>query len=82
MNEVLDQISITEIRRRKMKNKSFQEIKPKANKVRFNFYIPGTERVFPAGEFNSCMLVIPEVFRIHKNTHLAKESLQSTPFEP
>jgi 1,4-alpha-glucan branching enzyme len=63
-------MSNTEIRRRKMKHKSSEKIRPKTKKVRFNFYVPGTERVFLAGDFNGCMLVIPKVFGMHKNITL------------
>jgi Carbohydrate-binding module 48 (Isoamylase N-terminal domain) len=62
LNEILKQISHTEVRRRKMKNKPTEKAKSKTKKVRFNLYAPEAERVFLAGDFNGCVLVIPEVF--------------------
>jgi hypothetical protein len=66
LNEILKHISNTWIRRRKMEKKLSEKAKPKAKKVRLNLYAPGPKRVFFAGNFNGCMLVIPEVFGMHK----------------
>jgi len=53
LNEILNQITNTAIRRRKMKKKLFKEAKPKTKKVRFNLYAPEAGRVFLAGDFNN-----------------------------
>jgi 1,4-alpha-glucan branching enzyme len=53
-----------------MENKSSENAKPKTKKVRFNLYAPGAERVSLAGDFNGCLLVIPEVFRTHEHITL------------
>lgn len=55
---------------RKMEYKASEKAKPKIKKVRFNLYVQGTKRVFLAGDFSSCVLVIPEVFGMHKNMTL------------
>jgi hypothetical protein len=72
LNKILRQISATEIRRREMEQKSSERTKPKTKKVQFNLYVLGTKRVFLAGDFNGCMLVIPGVFRMHKNIALCQ----------
>jgi 1,4-alpha-glucan branching enzyme len=53
LNEILNQVSNTEIKRRKMKKKLSEETKPKNKKVRFNLFVPETERVSLAGDFNN-----------------------------
>ncbi len=53
LNEILNQITNTTIRRRKMKKKLSEEAKPKTKKVRFNLYAPEAERAFLAGDFNN-----------------------------
>jgi hypothetical protein len=53
-----------------MKKKSIERAKPKTKKVRFNLYAPGTETVSLAGDFNACVLVIPEVFGIREHITL------------
>jgi hypothetical protein len=70
LNEILKQISNTEIRRRKMKNKSTEKAKPKTKRVRFSLYAPKTERVSLAGDLNGCVLVIPEIFGINRPVRL------------
>jgi hypothetical protein len=72
LNEISKEVSNTKIRKRKMEHKSSKKAKPKTKKVRFNLYVPGTKRVFSAGDFNSSLLVIPEVFGIHKNIALVQ----------
>ena len=47
--------------RRKMEQKSFEGTKPKTKNIRFSSNAPKIERVFLAGDFNGCMLVVPEV---------------------
>jgi len=54
-------------KRKKMKEESSDKVRPKTKKVRLNLYGPGTERVFLAGDFNACVLVIQDVFGMHKN---------------
>jgi hypothetical protein len=75
LNEILKQINNTGIGRRKMKKKLSEKAKPKTQKVRFNFYAPGTERVSLAGDFNGCVLVIPEVFGMHEHITLCQGGL-------
>jgi 1,4-alpha-glucan branching enzyme len=53
LNKILNQISNTEIRRRRMEKKLSKEAKPKTKKVQFNLYAPEAERVFLAGDFNN-----------------------------
>jgi len=53
-----------------MKKKLSEKTKPKSKKVRFNFYVPRPKRVFLAGDFNGCVLAIPEVFGMHKDITL------------
>jgi hypothetical protein len=65
LNKILKQIRITWIRRRKMEHKSFEKTKPKTKKIRFSLNTPNIERLFLAGDFNGCMLVVPEVFETH-----------------
>ena len=52
LNEILNQISNTEIKRRKVKKKSSEKTKPKTKKARFNLYAPKAESAFLAGDFN------------------------------
>ena len=49
-----------------MKKKSSERAKLKAKKIRFNLYTPGIDLVSLAGDFNACVLVIPDVFGMHK----------------
>ena len=53
-----------------MEQKSSEKTKPKSKKVRFNLCTPGPKRVLLAGDFNGCVLAIPEVFGMHKNITL------------
>jgi len=53
-----------------MEQKSSEKTKPKAKKGQFNLCVPGPKRVFLAGDFNGCVLVIPESFGMHKNITL------------
>ena len=48
-----------------MEHKSSEKTKPKTKKIRFSLITPKIERVFLAGDFNGCILVIPEVSRTH-----------------
>jgi len=58
-----------------MKKESSEKVKPETKKVRFNLYAPGTERVSLAGDFNACLLVIPEVFRMQEHITPCQERL-------
>jgi 1,4-alpha-glucan branching enzyme len=53
LNKIFNQISNTEIRRRRMEKKLSKEAKPKTKKVQFNLCAPEAERVFLAGDFNN-----------------------------
>ena len=75
MNEILKQISNIGIRRKKMEQKSSERTKSKTKKVRFNLYVPGTKKLFLAGDSNGCVLVVPEVFGTHKNNILCQERI-------
>jgi hypothetical protein len=50
-----------------MEQKSSEKVNPKTKKVRFNLYVPGAKRLFLAGDFDGCVLVIPEGFGMRKN---------------
>lgn len=50
-----------------MKEKSSRKANPKTKKAQFNWYVPGAKRLFSEGDFDGCVLVIPEGFGIHKN---------------
>ena len=50
-----------------MKEKSSRKANPKTKKAQFNLYVPGAKRLFSEGDFDGCVLVIPEGFGIHKN---------------
>jgi len=53
-----------------MEKKSSEKTKPNTKKVRFNMNIPKNERVFLAGDLNTCVLVIPESFGMNEHiTH-------------
>jgi hypothetical protein len=56
-----------------MERKSYERAKPKTKKIRFNLYTPGTDPVSLAGDFNACVLVISEVFGMHKDITLYPE---------
>ena len=49
-----------------MKKKSSERAKLKTKKIRFNLYTPGIDLISLAGDFNACVLVIPEVSGMHK----------------
>lgn len=55
--------------------RSSEKAKPKIKKVRFNLYVPGTKRVSLAGDFNGCVLVIPEVFGMQEHITLYQGGL-------
>jgi hypothetical protein len=65
-----------------MKNKSTEKAKPKTKKVRFNLYPHEIEKVSLAGDFNGCVLIIPEIFGMNKHITLYKEGFPSITFEP
>jgi 1,4-alpha-glucan branching enzyme len=50
-----------------MEEKSFEKAKPKTKRARFNLWASGPKRVFLVGDFNGCVLVIPEVFGTHEH---------------
>jgi hypothetical protein len=76
LNEILKQISNTEIRRRKMEQKSSEKTKRKTRRIRFNLNTPNTEKVSLAGDLNGCVLVIPEIFRMNECITLHQRRLQ------
>ncbi len=53
-----------------MKKKPFEKAKPKTKKARFSLHVAGPKRVFLAGDFNGCVLVVPEVLGMHKDITL------------
>jgi len=53
-----------------MEHKLSDRAKPRDKKILFNSNAPKNERVILAGDFNSCVLVIPEVFGMGKNIGL------------
>jgi hypothetical protein len=53
-----------------MEKKSSEKSKPKTKKVRFNSKTRKFERVFSAGDFNGCVLVVPEVLGTHEHITL------------
>ncbi len=65
-----------------MKKKPFEKAKPKTKKARFSLHVAGPKRVFLAGDFNGCVLVIPETLETHRNNAFAKKGLPSINFEP
>ena len=42
----------------------------KTRKIRFSLGTPKIERVFLAGDFNGCMLVVPEAFEMREHIML------------
>jgi len=65
-----------------MKNKSTERTKPTTKKVRFNLYALEAEKVFLAGDFNGCVLIIPEIFGMNKHITPCQEGFPSITFEP
>jgi hypothetical protein len=57
-------------RRRKMEQESSERNKPEAKKIRFSSNTPKIGRVFLAGDFYGCMLVVPERFGTHEDITL------------
>ena len=58
-----------------MKNKSTEKVQPKTKKIRFNLYAPEAEKLFLAGDFNGCVLIIPEIFGMNKHIKLYQAGL-------
>jgi hypothetical protein len=49
-------------------------------RISIQFERPRTKRVFPAGGFNACMLILPEMFGTHEHILLYQGGLQD--YEP
>ena len=58
-----------------MEQKSSERTKPKTKKIRFSSNAPKIERVFFAGNFNGCMLVVREGFGTHEQIMLCEGRL-------
>jgi hypothetical protein len=58
-----------------MKEKLSEKAKPKAKKVQFNLNPPKISKVSLAGDLNSCVLVIPEIFGMNEHIRLYKGRL-------
>ena len=58
-----------------MEKNSSEKTRPKTKKIRFNSNTPKTERGSLAGDFNGCVLVIPEIFGINERIPLIQERL-------
>jgi hypothetical protein len=44
--------------------------------ISIQFKPPRTKRVFPAGDFNACMLILPEMFGTHEHLLRPKGGFQ------
>jgi len=64
-----------------MKKKLSKEAKPKTNKVQFNLYAPGAERVCLAGDFNNWDVEHLLMKRDKKGTWMASFSLPPGRYE-
>jgi len=58
-----------------MKNKSTEKVQPKTKKVRFNLYALEAEKGFLGGDFNGCVLIIPEIFGMNEHVKLYQAGL-------
>jgi len=62
-----------------MKRKSSEKAKPKTKMIRFNANASKSDRVFLAGDFNSCVLVVPEVFGMQEHITLYRGRFHEYP---
>ena len=65
-----------------MEPKRSETTRPETKKIRFSSNAPEIRRIPFAGDFNSCVMVIPELLGIRKNIRAAKEGFPRSTVEP